>query len=119
MMMERTVLWSLMLIVFCSLLVSCSQKVSAPDSPAAVKRYEIKGKVIELDKDKKRAKLDHQEVKGFMAPMTMWFAIKDEANFSQLTVGDKVTATLVYNTTDNRSWLEGLAIEKAESGAGS
>jgi protein SCO1/2 len=89
------------------------RKASAPTQNGDLKRYELKGKIVEVDKEKKRVKVEHDEIKGFMAAMTMWFAVKDDANFGKAEVGDQLVATLVYNSADNRSWLEALNVTKA------
>ena len=90
--------------------------------PAAAnqKHFEFKGKVVEIsDRDKKSAKIAHETIRNgnevFMEAMTMKFAIKDDANFGRLEVGDQINATLVYNPDDNRSWLENLTITKNKS----
>jgi Cu/Ag efflux protein CusF len=99
-----------MLLTFCLCFAACERKVGAPTGET--KRYELKGKVVEVEQEKKRLKVAHEEIKGFMAAMTMWFPVKDDANFSQAAVGDSITATLVYNPADNRSWLENLKVAK-------
>lgn len=85
---------------------ACEKKVSAPVGEA--KRYELKGKVVEVDAAGKRVKVEHEKIEGFMDAMTMWFPVKDDANFGKLQVGHQITATMIYNTADNRSWLENL-----------
>jgi Cu/Ag efflux protein CusF len=97
-------------IAFCLIVSTCGRKASAPLQNGEIKRYELKGKVVEVDQEKKRLKVDHEAVKDFMAPMTMWFAVKDDANFSQVQVGAQLTATLMYNPNDNRFWLENLSV---------
>ena len=106
------------LLAFCLCLMACERKASAPTHEGAAarsdaKRYEFKGKVVEVEKEKKRLKVEHEEIKGFMAAMTMWFPVKDEANFAKVEVGDQLSATLVSNPADNRFWLEALNVTKA------
>ena len=100
----------LLALTLCLSLAACERKASAPTHSGETKRYEFKGKVVEVDKEKKRLKVAHEEIKDFMAAMTMWFPVKDEANFGKVEVGDQLTATLVYNSGDNRSWLENLSV---------
>jgi Cu/Ag efflux protein CusF len=101
------------IILLCLFVIGCEKKVTAPAQLAAVQRHELKGKVVEIsDLEKKIAKIQHEEIKDFMSAMTMKFPIKDDANFAKLAVGDNITATLIYNPNDNRSWLEGLVITK-------
>ncbi len=85
---------------------ACEKKVSAPAGEA--KRYELKGKVVKVDLAGKRVEVDHEKIEGFMDAMTMPFAVKDDTNLAKLQVGDQITATLIYNPNDNRSWLENL-----------
>ena len=110
--MNRLVLLLLLGLVFGAVLSSSCQKTQTAGSPE--KRFEFRGKVISVDKEKKRAKIEHEEIKGYMSAMTMSFAVKDEANFARLEPGDAVQATLVYNEHDNRSWLEHLNVTKTK-----
>ena len=96
----------------CLFLTACEQKVKAPAHSDEIKRYALKGKVVKLEKANKLIEVDHEKIEGFMDAMTMEFAVKDDANFAKLQVGDQITATLIYNPNDNRSWLEDLKIMK-------
>lgn len=99
-------------------LTGCAKKNKSTLPADEAQRYEFKGKIIEIsDPEKKIAKIQHEEIKGFMSAMTMKFPIKDDANFAKLTVGESITATLVYNPADNRSWLENLVIVKSGEAA--
>ena len=80
----------------------------APTHSDDVKRYEVKGKVMKLEKAPNRVEVDHEKIEGFMDAMTMEFVVKDDANFDKLQVGDQITATLIYHPKDNRRWLENL-----------
>lgn len=77
------------------------------------RRFDLKGKVISVDRDHGQVTLAHEEIKGFMDAMTMPFTVKDEWAMKVLTPGQKVEATLVIQ--GDRSWIEGLKISKAES----
>jgi protein SCO1 len=77
------------------------------------RRFDLKGKVISVDRDHGQVTLAHHEIKGFMDAMTMPFTVKDEWAMKVLTPGQKVEATLVIQ--GDRSWIEGLRISKAES----
>lgn len=96
----------------CLFLSACEQTVKAPAHSGDVKRYELKGKVVKVEKAQKLIEVDHEKIEGFMDAMTMPFAVKDDANFDKLQVGDQITATLIYNPNDNRSWLEKIVIVK-------
>jgi Cu/Ag efflux protein CusF len=90
---------------------ACARKVTAPTQSAEPKRYELKGKVVKLDKAQKRLEVAHEKIEGLMDAMTMPFAVKDDAAFDKLQVGDPITATLIY-TNDNRYWLEAVKVTR-------
>lgn len=105
-------LLSIFAIMFCLLLSACEQKVSAPNNADQPKRYDMKGKVLKVEKEQKRIEVAHEKIEGFMDAMTMPFAVKDDAAIEKLQVGDQITATLIYNPTDNRMWLEKISVVK-------
>jgi protein SCO1 len=87
-------------------------------SSANEKRYELKGKVVAVEKDKRLVTIAHEEIKGYMPGMVMPFTIKDDWPFEiPLVPGDQITATLVVD--GSTSWLEDVVIakESAETGA--
>ncbi|HEX4947514.1 MAG TPA: copper-binding protein [Blastocatellia bacterium] len=105
----RTSLINLLLVLMVGLLLAaCERKVTAPTE--ATKRYALKGKVVKVEKANKRVEVAHEKIEGFMDAMTMPFAVKDEASLEPLKEGDYITATLIYNTADNRSWLEEVKV---------
>jgi protein SCO1/2 len=97
-------------ILFASLLFiqGCSPK------PAEEKRYDIKGKVVSVDRAKGEVSLDHEEVKGYMAAMTMDFPVRDAEALKVLEAGDQLAASLVV--TDDGYWLDNPVITKTLSG---
>lgn len=80
------------------------------------KRYEMKGKVVSVDKEQRQATIDHEEIKGFMDAMTMPFNIKEDWALSALAPGQIVEATLVVQ--GERSWIEGIRISQREASDG-
>ena len=74
------------------------------------KRYELKGKVLTVEKDKHLVTVAHEEIKDFMQAMTMPFTVRDEWAFDVLAAGDQITAVLVVDGTE--SWLENIVITK-------
>jgi len=63
----------------------------------------MRGEVMSLDAGGHVATIKHEEIKGFMGAMTMGYQVKDPAEFSKLSVGEPITAT-VYQTTDDM-WI--------------
>ena len=72
------------------------------------KRYDLKGKVMAVERDKHLITVAHEEVKDYMPAMTMPFILRDDWAFDVLTSGDQITATLVVDGTE--FWLENIVI---------
>ncbi len=79
-----------------------------PRHSANEKRYDLKGKVVAVDKNDRTATIAHEDIKGYMPAMTMPFKIKSDADLEMLKPGDQVTATLVVD--DVSSWIEVTSI---------
>src|SRR5262245_34236828 len=92
--------------VFLLLLATISVFGAACHRPAAGtgSRYDFRGKVVSIEKEKQQVTVSHEEVKGYMPAMIMPFKLKDPAALDGLAPGDQITATLVV---DGKSiWLE-------------
>lgn len=76
------------------------------------KRYEVKGKVINVDRRAQLVSISHDEIKGYMEGMAMAFHLRDKDLFylDELQPGDEVQATLVV--AGSKSWLENLVISR-------
>jgi protein SCO1 len=72
------------------------------------KRYDLKGKVVAVNKFERTATIAHEDIKGYMPAMTMPFKIKSDGDLELLKPGDQVTGTLVVD--DVSSWVEITAI---------
>ncbi|HAF23825.1 MAG TPA: redoxin [Blastocatellia bacterium] len=80
---------------------------------ATEKDYELKGKVVAVEKDKHLVTVAHEDIKDYMPGMTMPFTVADDSAWVfevPLTPGDQITATLVVDGA--KSWLENLVIVK-------
>jgi len=73
-------------------------------------RYELKGKVVQVDKKGLTVSIAHEEIPSFMDAMTMPFNLKDERLLKELAEGDRVQATLVV--AGLRSWLEDVVVTR-------
>src|SRR5438270_664131 len=78
-------------------------------------RYELKGKVVAVDRAKGELTIDHEEIVGYMPAMTMPYALRDDDALKVVDVGDRVQATLVV--TDDGYWLENPFITKRQTDA--
>ena len=72
------------------------------------KRYELKGKVLMVEREKHLVTVAHEEVKGLMPAMTMPFTVESDSDLDALAPGAALTATLVID--GSHSWLENLVI---------
>jgi protein SCO1/2 len=113
--------------ILCLGLAACSSDAPKPaETPAAApaaapatgqtaQRYDLKGKVVALDKAGKRLTVDAGDIPGFMSAMTMPYPVKDDHLLDNLSVGDQITAKVVSSGGD--FWLENIAAVKADAPA--
>lgn len=86
-----------------------SQRVRSPTE----KHYDLKGKVVSVEKDKHLVTIAHEDIKDYMPGMTMPFSLRDDWAFEVLVSGDQITATFVVDGA--QSWLEDIVITKESS----
>lgn len=92
---------------------ACKKAETSTASPNA-KRYPFKGKVVSVNKEKKTAVIDHDDIPGYMDAMTMPFPIHEDWVWDDLTPGSEVRADLVVdNTGKDPYWLEKVGIVAA------
>ncbi|HKP70357.1 MAG TPA: SCO family protein [Pyrinomonadaceae bacterium] len=93
------------------ILNGCQGAPTQQANTTEAKRYDLKGKVISVDREKKTAKIDHEEIKGYMAAMEMEFPIHEDWVWDDLTPGSEIKATLVVdNSAKDPYWLEKIGI---------
>ncbi len=101
-----------LILFFALVFVACSQKHehTSHSSPDA-KRYELSGKVISVDKNNKKAEIEHEEIPGFMPKMTMTFPIHADWVWDDLVPGVEIKADLVVDEkAKDPYWLENIKI---------
>ena len=108
--MRRAIVSHLLLSLVC-LIAAASLACRQTQTAAPAHRYELKGKVISVDKARHRVTLDHEEIPGYMEAMVMPYTIKDEQVLAELAPGDQLRATLVVG--DNSSWLEDIMFTRS------
>ena len=79
------------------------------------KRYDLKGKVVMVEKEKHLVTIAHEDVAGLMPSMTMPFTVPNQADLDFLAPEDQVTATLVVD--GSQSWLENLFVTRMSGDA--
>lgn len=80
-----------------SLLFIACQKTEVPAPSTDAARYELRGKVVSVNKANKTAQIEHEEIKDLMPKMTMEFKINEDWIWEDLVPGSEVRATLVYD----------------------
>jgi protein SCO1/2 len=70
------------------------------------REYRLEGQVLSVQPDQKEATIKHEEIKGFMAAMTMPYMVLDAKEYESIAPGDLITATLVVEP--NRGYLENV-----------
>ncbi|HEY6231084.1 MAG TPA: SCO family protein [Pyrinomonadaceae bacterium] len=75
---------------------------------ATEKQYDLKGKVVAVDKAARTITVAHEDIKDYMPAMTMPFNVKDDWVFEIAAPGNKIGANLIVDGT--QSWLEEVVI---------
>lgn len=78
------------LVLLLLLAVGCQKPADSP----AEKEYEVKGKVVAVDPDKKSVTLDHEDIPGLMKGMQMKFKVEDPKIAEGIAPGDQVQGRL-------------------------
>jgi len=104
----------LLLTTLVSLGLACTatQPPSA-ESGAPQKRYALTGKVKAVDKITRTATIEHNEVVGYMPPMTMDFEIREDWVWDDLVPGAEIRSELVVDNSNGKYWLEKIGISAA------
>ena len=68
------------------------------------KTFQVKGTVKEVMAERKKVKLEHEEIPGYMAAMTMTFDVKEAAELANLQPGDTVSFRMIV--TKNDGWID-------------
>ena len=102
------------LILFLSIIflfAACQKAENQPTVSADAKRYSLKGKVVAVDKTRKKATVAHEDIPGFMEAMTMDFPIREDWVWEDLQPGAEIRAELVVDSAaKDPYWLEKIGI---------
>ncbi|MGH9948948.1 MAG: SCO family protein [Pyrinomonadaceae bacterium] len=104
--------YALLMMIAAFAFSSCQSGGAAnSNSPSTAKRYTLKGKIVSVDKVAKKAKIDHEDIPGFMEAMTMDFPIHEDWVWDELQPGAEIRAELVVdNSAKEPFWLEKIGI---------
>ena len=67
-----------------------STKIEGPAAAVETRTYLAVGTVKALDPKLPSIEIDHEDIKGLMPAMQMWFHVKDASLIKSVTVGDRV-----------------------------
>ena len=93
-------------------LTGCQKAEPKTAASAEAKRYELTGKVISVDKQARKAKIEHEEIKGYMPAMTMNFPIKQEWVLRELKPGHRIGGVMIVEPNGDY-FLDEVAISAA------
>jgi Cu/Ag efflux protein CusF len=78
---------------------------SGASGATAIKRYSMHGKIVSLDAQAKKARIDAGPIGDYMpSAMTMNYFVKDDAEFAKLSAGQTIDAT-VFVHGDDDPWI--------------
>lgn len=97
-----------LLILFSIFLFAACQKSPPPKQAvsADAKRYPFHGKVVAVDKVKKKASVAHDEIPGYMDAMTMDFPVKNADALNTMSKDAEISGELVVDNANGEFWLE-------------
>ena len=98
-------LFSLSILTFSA----CQRAEQKSAASSEAKRYPLTGKVVSVDTAGKKAKIDHEEIKGYMPAMKMDFPIKQDWVLREVKPGNKVSGDMVIEP-NGEYFLENVAI---------
>jgi protein SCO1/2 len=64
------------------------------------REYPLQGQILSIEPDRMQANIKHEEIKGFMAAMTMPYKVRDAKELADLKPGDLINSTLVVVSND-------------------
>jgi Cu/Ag efflux protein CusF len=95
--------------------LSACQTAQSKNHPH-IRRYDLTGRVEFVDQKNNGLTVAHEDIPGFMPPMTMLFKVKDKATLSQIVVGDHIKAVLGYDTQTRETWLQDIVVTNKNRG---
>lgn len=95
----------MLVVTLLTLSLACAKKQS---DFVVAHRYTLNGTVVSLNPKDHTASINAAAIPNYMEAMQMDYSIKSEADFNQLRVGEKITATLNVNATNDEYNLTGI-----------
>jgi protein SCO1/2 len=82
------------------MLIAAAVATAACRRAPEARQYPVKGQIISIDRQKQEVLVNHEDIPGFMAAMTMPYKVRDAALLEGKEPGDLFTATLVVEPVD-------------------
>jgi protein SCO1/2 len=76
----------------------------ADEAEAGLRTFEVRGVVIQVTPEERSVRIRHEEIRGYMAAMTMPFEVKDTNELAGLGPGDVVTFRMLVTADDG--WID-------------
>ena len=109
----------LLSIAFTLSLVACggSQQTqpSAATSATQEQHYHMAGTVVSIDKEQNHLIVNHGDIPGFMAAMTMPYPVVDPKTLDRVGIGDQITADVVV--ANGQARLQDVVVVKKANGS--
>jgi protein SCO1 len=102
-------IWLVLAVVVALTLAACRSTNQSP-----VRRYRLRGTVVQVDKAQQHLVVNHEEIPGFMGAMTMPYPVVDAQTLEKLSPGDQITADVVV--TPGEIHLENIVVVKKSDG---
>jgi len=84
--------------------VACQSKPKLP-----VHRYSLEGTVLVVNRDARRLVVQHTDIPGFMAAMTMPYPVASSVNLGKIETGDRIRADVVVEGAGS-GYLEHITV---------
>jgi len=97
-----------------ALILSLSAAACHETNQSQVRRYHLKGTVVQVDKPQRHLVVNHEQIPGFMAAMTMPYPVMDARSLDELSPGDQITADVVVGPSEIH--LENIVVVKKSDG---
>ncbi len=85
---------------------TAAQTTPASSSPTNQRIFQVKGVVREIIPERKKIKITHEEISGYMEAMTMMLDVKDAKELSGLQAGDSLSFRMLV--TEDDGWIDQL-----------
>lgn len=106
--------WPATIWLVLALLVTLPLTACRGTNQTQVRRYHLKGTVVQVDKAQKHLVVNHEEIPGFMGAMTMPYPVVDAQTLEKVSPGDQITADVVV--TPSEIHLENVVVVKKSDG---